>query len=357
MKCIIMAGGRGTRLWPVSRNNKPKQFQCLISKKTMLQETVLRMRAKFDLEDIFISTNKEYEGEVRNEIPELPVENLILEPISRGSASSIALTIAILTAKKIDESIVFVPSDHIIKNPDKLIASLSDADNFLKENKNYIITFGIEPTFPETGFGYIEKGELKKKYNSGNVFEVKHFTEKPDAMTAKDYLDKGDFFWNSAIYVCRADVLVEKFKKYIPDTYNRIIRIKDSVGTSTYEKILMSEYPEMDKIDFAYGIIENDPNIAFIPLKINWSDVGSWSALKKIFTDNNKDHYVKGEHIDFNSENLLIYGSKKLITTVGVKNLVIVDTDDVILVCDSSQSQMVGAIVERLEKEGKIKLL
>lgn len=357
MKCVIMAGGKGTRLWPLSRRDKPKQFQCLVSDKTMLQETFLRLRKKFAIEDIFISTNLEYVSEVEREILELPKENIIGEPQARGTASSMALVAAIIAAEDEDAIIAHFPADHLIKNPELLLEAVSKAEEFLKDNKDYIVTFGIKPTAPETGFGYIERDQTLAKFGEIEVQQVKKFVEKPDMMTAQRYIDSGDFYWNAGMYVWRVKAIIEKIQKYIPDTYNRLMLIKETVGKEKFLETVLEQYPEMENITIEYGVIENEIDVAVIPLDLQWSDVGSWSSLKDTLVEDTKSHFVKGEHIDFGSENLLVYGSKKLITTVGLKDLVIVDTEDAILICDRHKSSMISDVVKQLEGSGKISLL
>ncbi len=361
MKILIMAGGKGTRLWPLSRIEKPKQFQKLISDKTMLQETVDRVLPFYPVRDIYISTNEIYAEEVKKELPELPIKNIILEPAFRERASSIALASAIFSHDDKDSAMAVFPSDHYVKNTDKLIKILKESEKFLQKYPDYLIIVGVKPTSAETGYGYIQYGEKKKFQSDSNsslsFFQVEKFIEKPDLETAQGYFQKGNFLWNSAIYIWRASAINERIKKYIPDTYKRLCRIRDSVNSDQYESILKKEYPLMDMISIEYGVMENDDKTVIVSDDIGWSDIGSWSVLKDSLAGISDNHYVKGEHFDIESKNLLVYGSKKLITTIGVKDLIIVDTDDVIMICDKNNTQLVKKAVEGLEKEGKIKLL
>ena len=361
MKFLIMAGGKGTRLWPISRTKKPKQFQKLISDKTMLQETVARLLPVFSPEDIYIATNKSYAREVKKELPELPSGNIIQEPSFRERASCIALAAAIFSKNKSDETMIVIPSDHFIKNKKEFLRVLSEGEKFLNKNPDHLIAVGVKPTSPETGYGYIQhqtksiKNTSKK--NNSKFFEVEKFIEKPDLKTARGYYQNGNFLWNTSIYLWKTSAIIDRFKKFIPDSYERLCKIKNAVGTSRFKKTLNEEYPLMDMISVEYGILENDNKTVAISADLGWSDVGSWSALKDSLVDLEHEHFVKGEHLDIGSKNLLVYGSKKLIATVGLKDLIIIDTDDVTLICDKNNSQLVKTVVEKLEKDGKVKLL
>jgi mannose-1-phosphate guanylyltransferase len=359
MKLVIMAGGRGTRLWPMSRKSLPKQFQKLVSDKTMLQDTFERLKKITPAENIFVSTNREYADIAKEQLSEMPAGNIISEPVGRNTAPCIALSAAIVSAQDENSVIGFFPADHFIKNSEGLLEAIRKADMLLEKYPDHLITFGINPSAPETGYGYIEKGELSEKLDSVEFFKAKRFVEKPDLETAQKYLDSGNFFWNSGMFLFKVGTIIEKFKAYSPDIYSRLVNIKNAVGTDGFEKILEEEFPKMDKISIDYAVMENEPNVIVAPVSIDWSDVGSWTALKETLVGDNKEHLVKveGEHIDFDSENLLVYGSDKLITTIGVKDLIIVDTPDAILICDRNKSQLVSDVVKKLESEGKIKNL
>ena len=359
MKLVIMAGGRGTRLWPMSRQGKPKQFQKLVSENTMLQDTFKRLRKIVAPEDIYVSTNKEYVAEVKKQLPEMPAQNIIADPVGRSTAPCIALSAAIISAQDENATIGFFPADHLIKNPANLLEVIRQADMLLEKHPDHLITFGITPTTPDTGLGYIEKNSLLEKIGSTEFYLAKRFVEKPDLETAQKYLDSGNFYWNSGMFLFKVGTIIEKFKAYVPDIYERLTKIKKVVGTKNFERVLEEEFPQMDKISLDYAVMENEPNVVLAPVSSDWSDVGSWTALKNTLIGNKKEHLVKieGEHLDFESENLLVYGSDKLITTIGVKDLIIVDTPDAILICDRNKSQLVSDVVKKLEESGKTKHL
>ncbi|MCK5476098.1 MAG: mannose-1-phosphate guanylyltransferase [Candidatus Pacebacteria bacterium] len=360
MKFLILAGGKGTRLWPVSRKNKPKQFQKLISNRTMLQETVDRIQNDFPLKDIYIATNESYVSEIENELPKLPVDNIIGEPAFRERASCIALASAIFSNQGADEIMAVFPSDHYIKKEKELIRVLKKAEAFLNNNPDYLVAVGVKPTGPETGYGYIKHQKktivTEKSKNNLKFYKIEKFIEKPDLETAEKYYQENDFLWNAGIYLWKTSAIIDRFKKFIPDSYERLCKIRKVVGTSEFKKVLDKEYPLMDMTSVEYGIMENDHKSVVIEADLGWSDVGSWSVLKDSLIGKDS-HFVKGEHLDIGSKNLLVYGCKKFITTVGLKDLIIVDTDDAILICDKNNSQLVKTVVEKLEKDGKVKLL
>ncbi len=352
MKILIMAGGKGTRLWPLSRNQKPKQFQKLISDRTLLQDTFSRLKeAVKNNDDIYVATNERYYDEVREELPGLKKENIIKEPANRDTASCIALACAIIGKEFPNETLVVLPSDHLIKKTKNLVKAINDADKFLENNPNTLLTLAIIPASPDTGFGYIQKEGVLATVNKTKIYSVKRFVEKPDARHAKIFIKSGNYFWNAGIYIGKTKNLIEQYKNYIPDTYKRLKELQGAFGTKEFDGMLTREYCKMDKISFDYGISENVKNFGVIPADLGWSDIGSWAVLKDSLTGKNNKNFVKAAHLDIGSKDILVYGSpKKLIATVGLKGLIIVDTDDVILICNKSQSQDVKKIVGILEK-------
>ncbi|MFH1657338.1 MAG: sugar phosphate nucleotidyltransferase [bacterium] len=347
MKVLILAGGRGTRLWPLSRRHKPKQFQKLLSDKTMLQETVDRLSPKISLADVFISTNKEYVREVRKEFPKLPRENIIAEPVSRERLAAVALFMSKLKDKDLQQPILVLPSDHLVKKKKEFQNSLALAEKFVRQNPQYIVSLGAKPTFPDTGLGYIKKGRILDK---AGVYEVSFFKEKPNLKRARSYLTSPDYLWNMAVYIFLPVLLEEQMKKFVPDNYERYLKIREASGKS---KVLAVEYDKMDSVGLEYSIIENYQKVAVIPTDIGWSDVGSWTVLKDcLATENNG--FVKGNYIDIDSKNVMVYGSSnKLVAGIGISDLVIAITDDIVLICHKDHSQKVKEVIKKLEKQKK----
>lgn len=318
----------------------------------------MRMREIAQPEDIFVVTNREYISEVEKEILEFPKQNILAEPVGRSTGPSVALASAVIAGRGHEDEIMGVfAADHFIENPQVLLSAIQEGEKFLKTNDKYLITFGISPTAPETGYGYIEKGGMLKNGKGVNICRARRFVEKPDYETAREYLKSGKFLWNSGMFLWKVRTIIGKFEKYVPDIYTRLGEIRKVVNSKKYEEVLDKEFPKMDKISVDYAILENEPDVLVIPLKLSWNDVGSWTSLKNALTANGKENFVKGEHINFGGENLMVYGSNKLIATIAVKDLIIVDTEDAILICDRKKSQLVSDVVKKLEETGKIQHL
>ena len=351
MYILILAGGQGTRLWPLSRKHKPKQFQKLLGRKTMFQLTFERLNRKFPLKNIFVCANKEYAQEISKEIPKLSKKNVILEPASRERVSAIALFMARL--KKFDEPIIILPSDHLIKKNNEFLKAISAGEKFIKKNPDYILAFGAKPNFPDTGLGYLEKGRSLEKINGFKINKVAFFKEKPNLKRAKKYLETKKYFWNMGIYIFSPRLMEKLIKDFVPDSYLRYKKLKSAFGKPRWKKVLETEFPKMDNVSFDYSITENWKKVAFIPTNVGWSDVGSWSVLKDCLSAGSKN-FIQGNCVDVDSKNIMVYGTNdRLVATVGVKDLVIAHTDDIILICQKEKSQDVKKIIQKLKKNKK----
>lgn len=357
LKVLVLAGGKGMRLWPLSRTQAPKQFQKLVSTKTMLQETVWRLAPDVSWQDIFVSTNIQYQDEVLTELPKLPRENIVVEPMSRERMASLLLFLANLPKEFYGKPVLVLPSDHLIKNIELFKRAILKAQEFIRENPDYILALSAEPVFPDTGLGYIKKGKAISK-NEFEICQAEAFVEKPNLQRANGFLQEGNYFWNTAIYIFTPELVLQQIKKFVPDNYQRFLNIQKSIGKPDFKRTLEKEYSEMDQVSLEFSVLENYEKVAVLGIEMGWSDVGSWSVLKDCLTNGSKN-YAKGNHIDLDSENVIVYGSseKQLVATVALKDLVVVVTDDIILVCNKNESQKVKQLAEKLEKEQKFKYL
>ncbi len=350
MKAVILAGGSGTRLWPLSRRTFPKQFLKLNGNKSLLQKTVERFLKVVSSEDIIIMTNKDYKflvlAELKNAGFNIPEENIVLEPAIKNTAPAIALAMkfALEKMESNQEDVLFVsPSDHIIKPEDKFLKYLEKAETLAK--KGYIVTFGIKPEKPETGYGYIKakNNEQIDEIKELNAFPVEKFTEKPDLRTAKKYLSEGNYFWNSGMFCFGIKTMQEEFAKFEPE----IAKIFDLSFEETVKKF--SELPE---ISIDYAVMEKTNKAVVLPLDIYWSDIGSWDAVYEALDKDEAQNVKTGEVISVDTKNSLILGNKRLVVACGVEDLAIIDTDDAILILKKDMSQRVKDIVNLLKKDG-----
>jgi len=349
MIALIMAGGVGTRFWPLSTKSKPKQFLNILGNRSMIQQTVDRILPLIEYKDIYIVTNCEQVKLVKEHLPQIPEKNIIAEPLGRNTAACIGLSAVILREKyKIDETMLVLPADHYIGKPEKFLEIVSFAAKFARESEN-LITFGIKPTFPATGYGYIESGE-KISDQKFPIFQVKRFKEKPDLETAKKFISNGNFSWNSGMFLWRIDTILNAIEQYMPDLYHQLIKIKTVWGQNKTDEI-KKIYQNLQSIPIDIGVMEKADNSAVLPVDIDWNDIGSWQAVYDMMPKDEKGNYFSGNIINLNSKDsyVLCENEKKVIGLAGVENLIVVDTKDALLICKKENAQDVKKIVELLK--------
>lgn len=342
MYAIILAGGSGSRLWPLSRELYPKQLLNINSDKSLLQATFERLSSFMPAENIVSITNIKHTANVKIQLEQLAKEVSVLsEPLSKNTAPAIALATKFIQEKGNDPVIIVVPSDHLIKNTKKFAQTVKKGEKLAEAG--YIVTFGIEPDYPETGYGYINI--LSKPILDG--FKVKEFVEKPDAKTAQKYLKAKTYFWNSGIFMFKASTMIEEIKNLAPEIY----KIAEEYDCSESDKIEYNLFNKMPSISIDYAIMEKSEKIALVKLESDWNDLGSWQSIYDMSKKDEHNNVMIGHVLDEDSKNSLVYASSKLVATVGLEDVVLVETEDAILACKKDRTQEVKKIFDTLKKQ------
>lgn len=343
---LIMAGGRGERFWPKSRKNLPKQFLSLTDDgKTMIQLTIERILPLVALEDIYIATNRDYKDLVREQLPDLPEENILCEPIGRNTAPCIGLGAIHISRKYEDAVMMVLPSDHLIKYQQMFLNTLRQGCELAEKGPN-LVTIGITPDYPETGYGYIK---FIPEESDGHAYAVDRFVEKPSLEVAKEYLATEQYLWNSGMFLWKVSTILDNLKQFMPTIYNGLQIIKSAINTAAAETVLETEFTAFPSESIDYGIMEKAKNIFILPGTFGWDDVGSWLAVGRIRKSNEQGNVVNGNIITIGTKNCIIEGGQKLIATVGLENLIIVDTEDATLICDKNSAGDIKKVLENLK--------
>lgn len=355
---IIMAGGVGARFWPYGTFRLPKQFLPIAnSPNSMLQLTVKRINDIIPYHQMFIVTNAQYVNEVKKQIPRIPVENIIGEPVGRNTAPCVGLAATIL--KQFDEkaNMVILPADHLIENEDEFKKTIRAGLKFVETNDS-IVTMGINPTHPETGYGYIqfiddaylsvESGDSEKV----TIYKVKTFAEKPTNEIARHFLESGDFLWNSGMFIFRADVILKEIKKSLPDLHHELLKLEKDIHTNKFQKSLELAYSRIKGISIDYGIMEKANNVYVIKGNFTWSDLGSWDEVYRIKTKDKQGNVILGETFIKDSNNNLIMSPKGFVSVIGADDLIVISTKEGVLICKKGRSQEVKDIVDYLKRKG-----
>jgi mannose-1-phosphate guanylyltransferase len=352
---VIMAGGGGTRLWPLSRRKRPKQMLRLFDDRSLFQTSITRLAGLFPPERIFVVTVQEQAEELRAQAPEIPVENFLLEPMPRGTASVVGMAAVALRKRDPQAVMAVLTADHFIRDEARFRGYLAAAQQVAQDD--YLVTLGIRPTHPSTGFGYIRQGASIGEYAQTPAFEVERFIEKPDEPAAERLLEDGNHSWNSGMFIWRVDRILAEFARQMPALLTALEAIEAAWDTPDQAAVLERIWPTIEPETIDYGVMEYATRVAVIPTSgLGWNDVGSWDSLFDVLESDQRGNIaIGGKHIDLDTRDSLVYvdGEGRLVVTIGVEDLVLVDTGDVLLVCHKDQAQRVRQVVSSLKDGGQ----
>lgn len=352
---IVMAGGVGARFWPFGTSRLPKQFLPIAdSNDTMLQLTIKRLKDIVPIDQVFIITNQQYIGLVKKQLPKIPKENIIGEPVGRNTAPCIGLASILLRQFEEKAKMFVIPADHLIENVDEFTKVVNAGLRFVEE-KDAIVTLGIVPSHPETGYGYIqfiEDAYFRENNNEVDIFRVKTFAEKPTLDVARIFLESGDFLWNSGMFIFRADTMLKQMETYLPDLYHALQKIEKALHSANYQKVLEQVFAEIKGISIDYGIMEKAKNVFVIKADLKWSDLGSWDEVYRLRKKDKNGNAIIGESYIKDSHNNLIMSPKGFVSVIGADDLIVIDTKDGLLICKRDRTQEVKEVVDYLKRKG-----
>jgi mannose-1-phosphate guanylyltransferase len=350
---LILAGGGGTRLWPVSRKNKPKQMLALTDDVTLFQMSVRRLLPLFPPERIFIITGETYVEAMKLDAPEIPAENFIAEPSARDSGPAVALGLAHIHYRDPSAIVAMVTADHHIADEERFRQVLVAAYELANSDK--IVTLGIQPSYAATGFGYIQRGTRYGTFNGFEAYKALKFTEKPSQLTAERFVASRQYSWNSGMFIWSAKRGLNEFQWQRPELAHRIGLIQEQIGQPDYEATLREQWPQITKISIDYAIMEKAENMMVIPVDIGWSDIGSWASLFDVLEKDGLNNCIRGalaeKYITLHSNGIMVR-SDRLIVAIGVHDLIVIETEDVLMICHRDHTQSVKEVVQELSEGG-----
>lgn len=331
LTALIMAGGRGTRFWPASTEEKPKQFLSLISDRTMIQETVERLLPLIDIEHIFICVGAKYKNFCLEQLPDLPERNIIVEPVGRNTAPCILLSTLYIKQIYNNANVIVLPSDHQINNVPEFLSVLADANEFVSAKDAAIVTIGVKPDRAETGYGYINFDSTVDRVNNHDVKKVKRFVEKPSAEVAQAYLADGHYLWNAGMFMFNVDFMINQYKQYESETY-RVLTSLPCITSPDYKKELEEKYCVCESISVDFAIMEKAHNLYVIPADFGWDDIGSWEALSRYLKKDAAENITKGNVVVNNSSNNTVFTTSKPVILLDAEDLFVIETEERIVV-------------------------
>lgn len=356
MYAAIIAGGSGTRLWPRSRQEKPKQFHVLYGEKTLLQQTVERLEPMVAKDQFYVIANKSHRDSVMSQVDWLPERNFVGEPVAKNTAPAVGIIATLIAHSDPNAVILITPADHIILKQKQFRRILEVAERVASEGQN-VVTIGIRPTCPETGYGYIQMAEEKHIDGDVDIHKVVSFKEKPDTKTAEDYVASWHYVWNAGMFVWSVKTIMELYRDHAPDIYKLLIRYDGAIGTPDEQKVFEEVYEAFPSISVDYAIMEHAENISVIPASIGWSDLGSWSSVYEMMEKDEEGNAVTGDTLTLDTHNCLVHAGDRLVCTVGLDNMVVIDSGDVVVVMPKGRSQDVKVLLDEIKKRGRKKFL
>jgi len=352
MKIVVFAGGVGTRLWPLSRKNSPKQFEKILGNKSTLQLAVDRLNPDFAFEDIYVATGKKYEGIVRQQLPKIPAKNFIFEPAVRDVGPAVGMAISIVGKDYPNSPVAILWSDHFVKKERRFREVLHFAKDIVEKGDSSLVLIGQRARFANQNLGWIEFGKEIKEVRGTKVFEFKKLIYRPTLQQAEQFLEADNFAWNPGYFVTTPKFILSQFKAFAPKLYEGLGQIGEAVGGQGFEKIVDKTYPTLEKISFDNAILEKiDPkHVSVIAADLGWSDVGAWEALKEALEKTSNENVTKGKVIiSDSSDNLVFNYTEQLVVGIDLEKMLVINTDDVVLVCSKNSVPKIKKLVEELE--------
>jgi len=358
---VILAGGRGTRFWPRSRARTPKQLLNIVGDRTMLQQTLARLAPAFPQSRVWVVTNHEQAAAVRRQLPALSPSHILSEPLGRNTAAAIGLAAVRLARLSGDALMAVLPADHFIGRPARFLRLLRAALH-IAARKGALVVLGIPPTRPETGYGYIERTGRAARLRGFPVYAVRRFTEKPALARARQYVRSGRYAWNGGMFFWRVSTFLDSLKKFLPATHRTLARLAEDVGTPRYAKTLRRVYPQLENVSVDYAIMEpatRQPgrSVFMLPAEVGWSDIGSWAAVYELLAKRTAENISAGRFVALDAQGNFFWSPKKFVAAIGVRDLVVVETPDALLLCPRDRAQDVAKVVRWLEQRRQNGLL
>jgi len=353
---VIMAGGKGTRFWPLSRESKPKQTLPVVGARTMIQATVDRVMEIAPAERTIVITGASHVEEIRQQLPQLPPENVIAEPVGRNTAACVALAAIIVASRDKDGVMAIYPADHVMTRPDEFVSAVKKAAAAVEKNPSMLATIGIKPSYAETGYGYIMRGGEM----DGGVYRVAQFLEKPELAAAEEYVQSGKYYWNSGMFFWRAETILNELSYAMPGLIRDMEPIRAAAGKPDFENVMKEVYPKLESQSIDYGVMEKagrEGKVIVAEADPGWNDVGSWRSLYDLMEPDADGNRARGRFVAVDSTGSLVHNDKRLVAVVGLDDVVVVETDDAVLVLSREKAQDVKKVTERLKELGLEKYL